>query len=203
MVDLPKYTLRELRKVGPPINTQVDAIKNQPVDTTTQFLEKGKIPSFRDVLKNLKKKKVAKKKRKRNLKKEKSLWSKISVNELSDVILAGNKITEGNSGSGSEGQFNEKVNEEFTRYLGRIPDDIRPFWKIPTYLAEQELQCRIRVFISGTGEVLKTIVYESSGNEEYDQRAVDAIKKASPFSRPTEFLRNKLANGDIILGFPL
>jgi outer membrane biosynthesis protein TonB len=51
--------------------------------------------------------------------------------------------------------------------------------------------------------LLRLHVYESSGNEEYDKRALQTVERAAPFPSVSLKIRERVLNGDLILGFPL
>ena len=91
----------------------------------------------------------------------------------------------------------------FQVYASRLPDLVRPHWRLPSFLMDKNLKCRIRVWLNLNGEVTRTEVYQSSGEAEYDQRAVEAVKSTSPFPKLSEDYVKRALNGDILLGFPL
>ena len=121
--------------------------------------------------------------------------------DLSKVIYEGNQVSSGSSltGDASEGDLTP-----FHEYVQKIPDFVRPYWKLPSFLLEQELTCRVRIFINSAGRVIKMELYESSGNSDYDNRALDAIKAAMPLPAPEQgAVANRLVSNGVILGFPL
>lgn len=120
--------------------------------------------------------------------------------DLKNLVLAGNKLSKGVAiyGDGATGDLTA-----FQLYAGRLPDLVRPHWRLPSFLMEKNLKCRIRVWIALNGEVTKAEVYQSSGESEYDQRAIEAVKAASPFPALSEEFGKRGQNGDIALGFPL
>lgn len=119
---------------------------------------------------------------------------------LQDLVMRGNIISEGVAlvGSGSG-----EVSSEFVAYLQRLPDAIRPHWRLPSYLAEAGLQCRVRVYLAETGRLVRAEIYETSSNDEYDRRALEAVRSASPFPKLESSFATRGARGDIVLGFPL
>ena len=150
-------------------------------------------------MKQYSKKSIAKTK-KAERKSSQSTYDQKALANLSDLVKKGNKIQTGSSlveGNGG------KANSIFEKYAGTLPDVIRPYWKIPSFLKEKDLQCRIQVFINSRGEVLKTDVFEQSTVKGYDERAVKAIRLASPLPQPPKEIMNRVLRGDIILGFPL
>jgi TonB family protein len=84
-----------------------------------------------------------------------------------------------------------------------LPGAIRGKWKLPTYLLEQNLKARVKIYISVKGELLKTELIESSGNSEFDSRALNAVRESAPFAAPPEPVGIRLTRYGVILGFPL
>lgn len=119
---------------------------------------------------------------------------------LKNLVLSGNKLNAGSAmyGDGAGGDLTA-----FQAYASRLPDLVRPHWKLPSFLMDKNLKCRVRVWLNPNGEVGRAIVYQSSGDAEYDQRAVDAVKAAAPFPALKDEFGKRAQNGDILLGFPL
>lgn len=124
-----------------------------------------------------------------------------SREDLKNLVLAGNKLSAGQSTT--QGEIGSATQGEFAAYLWSLPDHVRGFWMLPSYLKGKSFKCRIRIFLGKDGSILKTEVYESSGSSEYDDRATDAVVKASPFPSPPSALVARVLRGDIVLGFPL
>ncbi len=201
MVAMPELTIKELKTYEEPISepTPVEEVakKDEPtvVPDQPEFIdEKKKKQDFASMLKNLSKKKVEEKDLKK-VKKEKSF----DTSKINKLLAAGNKLSAGAALVGGEGQA---ATGEYAKYLGSMPEAIKPYWKLPSYLASQELKARVRVFIREDGTLIKAQLYESSGNEEYDKRALDAVEKARFGKLPQGFAAKGLA-GEIVLGFPL
>ena len=101
------------------------------------------------------------------------------------------------------GDGNQADLTAFQAYAARLPDLVRPHWRLPSFLMDKKLKCRVRVWLALKGEVSRVEVYQSSGEPEYDQRAIDAVKSTSPFPKLSEEFGKRGLNGDILLGFPL
>lgn len=212
MVAMPQMTIKELRNIRPmDLGGAKDSAINEPPkvesknDSKVEYEKKTKKPlSFMERMKLLAKKKAQKTKTKpKNKTKTSSTSSRVNTKtqqELRDLVLAGNKLSEGTSivGKGAGG-----VSGPFIQYLQRLPDHIKPNWKLPSYLLDKNLQCRIRIFLGATGRLLKAEVFQSSGVSEYDNKALEAVKNSSPFPTLAREFRVKGTNGDIVLGFPL
>ena len=88
-------------------------------------------------------------------------------------------------------------------YIEQLPVHVRPYWKLPSYLMNKNLKCRVRIFLTRKGRLIKIELFESSGSLEYDKRALAAVKRSDPFpSLPSE-IQELGVNGSILLGFPL
>ncbi len=198
IVGLPKHTLQELKKMNlqetPPV-VQEETKSEINETSKIEFKKKANKVNLSNLLNNLSKKNVVKK-----IKKQKKKENLIDDKELNNLILEGNKVSKGSS---THGDVSKAVQEKFIQYIQGLPDKVRPFWKLPSYLLNQDLTCRVRVFVSSSGQVLKTEVFESSGEVEYDKKAQEAVLKASPFPRPAPEILSSVTTGNIILGFPL
>jgi colicin import membrane protein len=204
MVAMPELTIKELKSMGlPKIGHKITAEKvAQVIDKTpikdNDFLKEKKKKNFLSMMKDIAKKKVKSKKIKKN-KTKKGTLDGIARGDLKDLILQGNKLSKGTSITGS----GVGASGAFSIYLGRLPMIVKPHWVLPSYLMGKELKCRIRIFVGENGKLLRANIYESSGNEEYDKKALLAVEKAAPFPKLSEQFKARGINGDIVLGFPL
>ena len=215
VVAMPKLTVKELKAAGADISmrdsreivakgvAEEEALSKKSADSESTILKVKKKLDIKKLLNKYTKSNSAKKvkrKKKSTGSNKKVTPSNSEQRDIKQLILAGNKLSKGNSITGGD---SEASTGEFAEYLGSFPDWIRPHWKLPGYLADKGLKCRIRVFISSTGEVVKTEIFETSGDDEYDNRALNAINNSSPFPPPPSGLRARVIRGDIVLGFPL
>jgi colicin import membrane protein len=222
MVAMPKYTLNELKNLSSGVEEAKkeestpepvkEVVKEEPkpepkvepkaeekvVDATPSFEEANKLKrqSFLSKLKVIGNKKI---KSEGTQKAEKGLYGE-KATDLKNLVMAGNRL---NKGTAMYGDSNAGDLTAFQVYAGRLPDLVRPHWRLPSFLMDKKLKCRIRVWIAPNGEVTRTEIYQSSGDNEYNQRAIEAIKSASPFPRLSEEFGKRGQNGDIVLGFPL
>jgi colicin import membrane protein len=209
MVAMPRMTIKELRNIKP-IDLGGDTgsvAKEEPKkiesknDSKVEFEKKdAKALSFMERMKLLAKQKATKEKGKRRA----SNSSKTKENaktqkELRDLILAGNKLSQGSSAVGS----GAGAVTAFQGYVQNLTEIVKQNWKLPSYLLNKELRCRIRVYLGGNGSLLRTEVYESSGDPEYDNKAIEAIKSSAPFPGLSKEIRTRGSKGDVLLGFPL
>ncbi|TDJ06854.1 MAG: TonB family protein [Deltaproteobacteria bacterium] len=193
LVAMPKYTLRELKK----LSAAASAAKIIPTkDKGPTYLKKGKQKSLKDLLRGEAGKELsvkAKGKTKKTAKRNKY------AKELGGLILQGNKISKGWA---IVGDTREMILDEFGKYMASLPDYIRPNWKLPANLMKKKLNCRVQVFIGSKGELKKAKMFKSSGNGEYDRKAMEAVRETS-FPIPSKNIKEKARKGQILLGFPL
>ena len=182
IVAMPDLTLRQLKELQ--------------FDNWEETFEKNSEPipkekSFDSLLRNISRKKV-------NTKSPvKKRGKKTSLEKL---LLKGNLLSKGQLATGdTRGQ----ESDELSLYAGRLPVKIRPYWKLPRHLLDRGLKCRIRVFIDPRGRLIRAQIIEESSDKDFDTRALNAIRQASPFVAPSKKIRYNVGRGDIILGFPL
>ncbi len=210
VVAMPEMTLRELKAINlndvndskgqlaEPVAKSEAPIKPDDIVMKTEPPKKD----FKSFLKELGQK-LSKKDKTKVLEKGTPKGTKINDDlraDFKNLVVAGNKLSEGRA---LVGVGTQSISAEYEKYLGGIPDHVRPFWLLPSYLTKSALQCRIRIYLGRDGVIIKAVVFESSGNEEYDERAILAVQKASPFPVPPVAFLPKVVNGEIILGFPL
>jgi colicin import membrane protein len=135
--------------------------------------------------------------RKKSAKGSKSSETDDAIDKL---LLAGNKLSKGSSATGDVVSGDRGAFEE---YAASMPAHVRPYWKLPSFLRGKDLKCRIQIYIGENGKVLKTSYYEKSGDDDFDQRALNAIKASAPFPIPPKEAVAFLQSGAIVLGFPL
>jgi colicin import membrane protein len=209
---MPKFTvkeLRELQKLNPSQSTeqakkeetvaksekpQEDKIKENDLVMKEATKEQSK-KSFLNLISNYSSKKIEEKKGSKG----KGLQGKST--DLDSLVIEGNRISKG---SALVGDYSDEEISAFSGYVQSLPEVIRKFWKLPSYLIDQNLKCRIRIFLSSKGELIKLEVHESSGQSEFDSRAEQAIRSAAPyFPAPEQEISSRVASSGIILGFPL
>jgi colicin import membrane protein len=177
--------------------------KAAPVEEKIEKDEK----QFNDFLKDFSKKDVKSIKNKKqsvldSIKKGKEnskSFSEESQKELNRLILAGNKLAEGTSATGDTKTQNY---DEFDRYSIRVREALYQYWRLPGHLMDKNLRCLIRLFIAKDGRLIKHEIYESSGNAEFDNRAVESVTLASPYPAPSEDIGSLLEDGQLLMVFP-
>lgn len=207
VVGMPKFTVQELKKMeAQPVVENVPEVakgkKEETVQETPDVIKKDDIvikeegkkkESFLNLLNDYSSKKVTAKPQ------EKGTKGGVGKKNLDSLIIEGNRLSRG---SALVGDYTDEQNSEFSAYVQNLPGIIRPYWKLPSYLLEKDLRCRIKVYLSPEGKLLKLELTESSGTAEFDERAQNAVKSAS-FPKPSADVGKRLLNSGIILGFPL
>ncbi len=211
VVGMPKFTIQELRdmqKVAdlPKVEEKAPGVKDETVvkteaedvikkdDIVIQEEGKKKKASFLNLLSDYSNKKVTAKEQPKGKK------NGTDRKNLDSLIVEGNRLSQG---SALVGDYSDQATSELGAYVQVLPDLIRRNWKLPSYLMDKNLRCRIKIYLSGSGQLLKMEINESSGEDGFDDRAKAAIQASSPFPKPSAAVTLRLTNSGIILGFPL
>ncbi len=194
VVGMPKMTLQELKKITSGEGGGGEIDKQEAQSDSINFKKKGK--NLSDLLKS-------------EAQKDISLRSDVQLNgkkgkgkfkgDLSKLVLEGNKISKGMA---LIGDTRSMVMGSFGQYVSSIPDYVRPNWRLPASLLNLNLNCRIRIYLTALGKLEKAELFESSGNQEYDKKAIQAVMSSS-FPKPEKEIVEKVKAGEILLGFPL
>lgn len=206
VVGMPKMTIQELKalqteaqapkeepKPAQATKTEVSEAPPKPNDVVIQEQGKEVKKSFTSLLNDYSKKAPT-------AKAEKKGDSKGKSDGLDALILEGNRLSKGTA---LVGDVSDTADAPFVGYAQTLPDLIRNNWRLPSFLKDKNYQCRIHIWIGAQGQLLKAEMRESSGNEDYDERALSAIRASSPFPAPPAEAQAKLAHNGLILGFPL
>lgn len=121
--------------------------------------------------------------------------NKESDNDSSDDKYKGNQILDGNSLSGLD-----KI--EMNAYYNTLISRVQSEFIAPAFLSQKNLKCSVVVQLDERGYVLRRDIESSSGNEMFDEAALAAIDRSSPFPTPPERLQNAIARNKIIFRFP-
>lgn len=219
VVGMPKFTVQELKEMqrnAAPIEPEAKPEAAAPkvsevakVEVKEDIIKEGdlvieqqkKKDDFKNLLSSYSSKKVERKAAPAPPAKPSNTVVAGKGNEIIDnLILEGNKVS---AGSALVGDITSETSSEFSAYVQGLPEKIRVHWKLPSYLINQNLKCRIKVYLNANGGLIKSEVVESSGVPEFDDRAQKAIKEAAPFPAPGKEVGARLATYGIILGFPI
>lgn len=202
IVEMPKFTVQELKRmdIAPPSPDTKEEEERPSADKSKsdlEFKQKIKKVNLNNLLNNLSKKNTAKRKKKK-VKGNQNLNA--HRKQLRKLVLEGNKVSAGTS---LMGDGLAQARTAFNNYVSVLPNFVRPNWKLPSYLIDRGLKCRIRVFIAANGKILRAEIYESSGESEFDLKALSSVKQVHSFPKPDREILPRVAAGDVILGFPL
>ena len=165
----------------------------------TVISKKKKQADKKKVLKKPKKKERKKKSQKKERKKKsqkKEQQNKFPKQE--NATPQKNKIYKGNQiskGSGTSGEAKVRTNI----YITEITGIIKSYWKIPSYIKDQDLQTELEVKINNQGNITKRKIIKSSGNPIFDLKVLEAIKNAEPFPEPPISSRELIKDGIIFV----
>ncbi len=129
------------------------------------------------------------------LEKIKQEVSKAKSTKPKAEVVAGNKVSEGNSLTGLE-----KI--DYDHYFDDLHQKILSQWNIPQWLAEAELKASVVVLIDERGYVIKRAFKRSSGNDIFDAKVLEAIDSSQPLPPPPQRLRGLLSTSGIVFNFP-
>lgn len=87
---------------------------------------------------------------------------------------------------------NAAVQNDFSVYMQNLNNKLRTNWQPPDFMEEGHV--RVYFKLNRQGNVLYASVIESSGNDIYDESALEAIKDSAPFGEfPEDTLREFIA----------
>ena len=197
VVEMPKVSLQELKEL-PSLNVPEVEKKLEPEPIKEDEPIVVEKVNLLERLQKLAQQKVDKPKRKKR-RQEVSKEDLQRTKELKQLVMSGNKIVQGSFSFEDTTSSGEVLNS----YLSLMIEKIRTQWKLPGYLMDQDLKCRVRIYLNNKGSLLKSELVESSGNQDFDQRAMSAIEKTSPFGSVPKEIQDSLSDGKILLGFPI
>ena len=77
------------------------------------------------------------------------------------------------------------TDDEAGAYLGKVEKRIMAAWKLPP--KSDGLKVTLRYTLAANGSVSSVRVEKSSGNQTFDDSAVQAVQRASPFPAPPKY----------------
>lgn len=87
-------------------------------------------------------------------------------------------------------------------YLAQLDSKVKAQWTLPQWLIDKPFKARVIVRIDENGRVIFKAISQSSGNKTYDEYALAAVEKASPFGKvPDKFVDIYRVDG-ITFAFP-
>ena len=207
VVGMPKMTIQELKAlqaeipkpttdVKPVQDTKTEVVEAPPKPDDVVMPEQGKAKkSLSEMLASYSSKKAPiAKKEKRGDK------AGAKTDGLDSLILEGNRLSKGTA---LVGDVSDTADAPLVAYAEGMLEKIRANWRLPTYLKDKNFQARIHVWVDANGKLIKAEMRESSGNADYDNRALGAIRAAAPFGVPESAVGDKMSSKGIVIGFPL
>ncbi len=113
------------------------------------------------------------------------------------VVIKGNQVSKGTSLSGAA-----RENAQ-AGYYDQIREGLAQFWTLPPWLSRQKLSAQVQIRVGPSGRVLSTNFVRPSGNAQFDEAILSAIRESQPLPRPPKELLDSLASDGVIVGFPL
>ena len=148
VVAMPKMTVKELESLPKmPTRTAPEEVSVKPVkkeefvekvadDSKAPVIEKTvKKKSFMEMLKEQKRKKLEAAKAPKNRPVEEDVDSE-TRSQLNNLILEGNRVQKGTARTGD----GEVVQGAFAEYVSSLPEYIREYWKLPSWLKEKRIK---------------------------------------------------------------
>jgi hypothetical protein len=194
MVGMPTLTKKELESL-PEITSskKVTDSKEVPI-AEKEVKEKVEVTSKKAASKG---KDVIKLKKNKD-KSKKGKLSKSLSKELSELTILGNQISKGQSATG---EISDEELSELSEYVSKVKEKVKRNWSLPTFLLKKDLKCQVILFIGSQGNLIRSSLLETSGESEYDLRAIGAIDQSAPFEAPNPSIQDNLKSG-IVLLFP-
>ena len=91
---------------------------------------------------------------------------------------------------------------QHSNYLADLDRHVKRFWRLPEWLARRNYSARIKIYINGQGSLMGVKLIQPSGNTDYDDMVLSAVKKADPFPAPPEKFKAIVSEDGMLLGFP-
>ena len=86
---------------------------------------------------------------------------------------------------------NQTLQNDFSNYMVNVKEKLQKNWQPPDFLEEGHV--RVLFKINSKGEIISSSIIESSGDEIYDESAIEAIKKSQPFGNfPPQSVRESI-----------
>ncbi|MGH1467315.1 MAG: energy transducer TonB [Bdellovibrionales bacterium] len=109
--------------------------------------------------------------------------------------IAGNRVSKGTDLTGVE-----KI--EYSNYRSTLHTAISSEWDVPKWLLEGDLSAVAHIKIDESGNLIYKKIVKSSGNSIYDEKVMEAIEDAVPFSPPPEKFKKIVYYEGVELSFP-
>ena len=115
--------------------------------------------------------------------------------EKPEELYKGNVVTSGSSLKGLD-----KL--QYDEYFGRLEQHVKNHWVLPQWLADKDLRTQVLVKIDERGFVTSKEIMTSSGDQVFDNMALEAVEKSSPAPVAPTKLQNLIATQGVVFNFP-
>ncbi len=112
-------------------------------------------------------------------------------------IVKGNQISKGTSLSGDAKEAAE------ASYYDHLRDRLQENWALPVWLARQDLQAQVQIFVDGRGRLREFRFVKTSGNTQFDSAIKKALEESQPFPIPPQEIAGSVLSDGVLVGFPL
>ncbi len=132
---------------------------------------------------------------------DKQLAERSAVPEAAQIGASGEGYK---YGTGTEPLKVMPSDPEYLKYQAQVRWKIMREWVVPVKFTEEggpSLNARLEVMINMDGDVVSVRWASRSGNESFDQSALRAVKKASPFPKPPDKLAWEAYNEGFLVEF--
>lgn len=113
------------------------------------------------------------------------------------AIVKGNKLSKGTSLSGDARESQD------SGYYDQLRSKLQENWELPVWIARQNLDARIRIYIDSNGRMRNYRFVKASGNDQFDAAIKKTLEESQPFPRPPEDLASSMLVDGVLVGFPL
>ncbi|MFH1829204.1 MAG: TonB family protein [Pseudomonadota bacterium] len=202
---LPKTTLEEQKKLLEPKQTALEAKKEKTELAKKEMPEprpKMTLPDKTKVRRaeTPRPKPVSNKMAQALAKIDKQLAERSAVPEAAQIGVSGEGYK---YGTGTKPLKSLPSDPEYLKYQAQVRWKIMREWIVPAKFTEEgsRLNARIEVMINMDGDVVSVRWASRSGNASFDQSALRAVKKASPFPKPPDKLAWEAYNEGFLVDF--
>lgn len=112
-------------------------------------------------------------------------------------LIKGNRVSKGTSLSADAKESAE------ANYYDQLRDRLQDYWALPVWVARQNLDARVRIFIDHRGRLKGFQFLKNSGNTQFDEAVKRSIQESQPFPAPPDDIASTVLSSGVIVGFPL
>lgn len=215
MVGLPTKTLTELEGIDATLPVETvekkaeELVTPEPSDTAMRLPDK-KAKAEAEAKKKAKAQKAAAAKEEARKKRLADVRASLKIEQRRKALrkelsqeaegetrapLTGNIVSEGYSVTGD-------VASDMDVYQGRARAHLGKMWKLPGWMEASSLSAEVLLKIAPNGRILSQKFVKKSGNQEFDNSVLNAIRDAEPYPAPPPSLRQTVMEEGIRWGFP-